>query len=50
LPNTGASLLFDILVAMQVEFDDERNRKEERSDEIRAFLEQIGKEVFISSK
>jgi hypothetical protein len=30
---------------MQAEFDEERNRKEERADEIRAFLEQIGKEV-----
>jgi hypothetical protein len=33
------------LIALQPEFDEERGRKEERADEIREFLEQIGKEV-----
>uniref|UniRef100_A0A914NNW5 Uncharacterized protein n=1 Tax=Meloidogyne incognita TaxID=6306 RepID=A0A914NNW5_MELIC len=43
----NASLLFDVLVALQPEFDEERKRKEENDVEIRRFLEQLGKEDLI---
>ncbi|KAF7632551.1 Eukaryotic translation initiation factor 3 subunit K [Meloidogyne graminicola] len=41
----NASLLFDLLVALQPEFDEERKRKDENDIEIKRFLEQIGKEI-----
>uniref|UniRef100_A0A914L7A5 THO complex subunit 2 N-terminal domain-containing protein n=1 Tax=Meloidogyne incognita TaxID=6306 RepID=A0A914L7A5_MELIC len=44
----NASLLFDVLVALQPEFDEERKRKEENDVEIRRFLEQLGKEILPS--
>ncbi|CAK5052858.1 unnamed protein product [Meloidogyne enterolobii] len=44
----NASVFFDVLVALQPEFDEERKRKEENDVEIRRFLEQLGKEILPS--
>uniref|UniRef100_A0A183BYF4 THO complex subunit 2 n=1 Tax=Globodera pallida TaxID=36090 RepID=A0A183BYF4_GLOPA len=41
----NASLLFDVLVALQLEFDEERARKSERADEVHAFLSSVASEL-----
>uniref|UniRef100_A0A183BQD4 THOC2_N domain-containing protein n=1 Tax=Globodera pallida TaxID=36090 RepID=A0A183BQD4_GLOPA len=41
----NASLLFDVLVALQLEFDEERARKSERADEVHAFLSLVASEL-----
>lgn len=42
---SNAALLFDVLVALQAEFDDERARKAERAEEVRVFLEHVSTDV-----
>ncbi|KAL3090360.1 hypothetical protein niasHS_006812 [Heterodera schachtii] len=45
---TNASLLFDVLVALQSEFDEERARKSERAEDVRSFLTSVASELLPS--